>query len=438
MKRIERDPSLSSPRRSGVRRRLTLAVVFGALGISLWASGPVSAQGSGNDDVVDIVAISGLLDGIVASYIEASIDIAERDGSLALVLQVNSTGSVVSDERLVELADRIVSSRVPVSVWVGPSGSKAEGGVAQLAGVATDLALAPKSKLGKLGEQILPEERFGVLFGNANARLRDSTIGFEDAIELGLAREAPTLPFFVLDLDGFESEIDESGAEPVRVPITTVRFAKLGLLDQLMHTVASPAVAYLLFVIGGALLVFELYTAGVGIAGVLGAGSFLLACYGFDVLPARWWAVALLVVAILGYAIDIQAGAPRAWSVIGTTCLVIGSLYLFEGMPISWVTLVAGIGGISLSMVSGMPAMVRTRFGTPTIGREWMIGEMGTARESIDPEGVLVIDDAQWRARTNRATPIAAGESARVVAIKGLWLEVEPDEGGARDYRDRR
>jgi membrane-bound serine protease (ClpP class) len=184
-------------------------------------------------------------------------------------------------------------------------------------------------------------------------------------------------------------------------------------------------------------LVFELYTAGVGIAGVLGAGSFLLACYGFDVLPARWWAVALLVVSILGYAIDIQAGAPRVWSVIASVCLIAGSLYLFEGMPISWVTLVAGIGGVSLSMVSGMPAMVRTRFGTPTIGREWMIGQMGTARESIDPEGVVVISDAQWRARTNRATPIAAGEPARVVAIEGLWLEVEPESGGAKDYRDR-
>ena len=113
------------------------------------------------------------------------------------------------------------------------------------------------------------------------------------------------------------------------------------------------------------------------------------------------------------------------------------AIYLFDGMPLSWVTLVAGIGGVSLSMVSGMPAMVRTRFGTPTIGREWMIGQMGTARESIDPEGVVVISDAQWRARTNRATPIAAGEPARVVAIEGLWLEVEPESGGAKDYRDR-
>ena len=41
-------------------------------------------------------------------------------------------------------------------------------------------------------------------------------------------------------------------------------------------------------------------------------------------------------------------------------------------------------------------------------------------------------------ARTNRATPIAAGDPVRVVAIEGLELEVEPEEGGARDYRDRK
>ena len=64
------------------------------------------------------------------------------------------------------------------------------------------------------------------------------------------------------------------------------------------HTVASPPVAYLLFLIGLALLVFEFYTAGVGIAGVVGAGSVILACYGLAALPARGWAVALLVLAM--------------------------------------------------------------------------------------------------------------------------------------------
>ena len=56
---------------------------------------------------------------------------------------------------------------------------------------------------------------------------------------------------------------------------------------------------------------------------------------------------------------------------------------------------------------------------------------------AVDPEGVVVIRGARWRARTNRATPIAAGGTARVVAVEGLVLEVEPEAGGARDYRDR-
>ncbi|MFQ5557361.1 MAG: hypothetical protein ACE5GB_07630, partial [Acidimicrobiales bacterium] len=189
--------------------------------------------------VVDVVQVSGFLDGINAEFIERAITNAEQGGSIALVLQVNSTRSVVSDERLVELAVRITTSAVPVSMWIGPSGSKAEGGVAQLAGVVTDLAVAPGSRLGKLGEQVLPEDRFGVLFGVSHERLVDDTIGFEDAIELGLAREAPVLGLFVSDLEGFVSEIDDSGERPVRRPVTPVRFNKLALADQLLDPPAE-------------------------------------------------------------------------------------------------------------------------------------------------------------------------------------------------------
>ena len=91
----------------------------------------------------------------------------------------------------------------------------------------------------------------------------------------------------MLELPGFETEIDASGDEPLRVPVSRVRFTKLSLLDQFMHVAASPAVAYLLFLVGAGLLVFELYTAGVGIAGGIGAITFLLGCYGLVALPAR-------------------------------------------------------------------------------------------------------------------------------------------------------
>jgi membrane-bound serine protease (ClpP class) len=86
-----------------------------------------------------------------------------------------------------------------------------------------------------------------------------------------------------------------------------------------------------------------------------------------------------------------------------------------------------------LFMVNGMPAMVRTRFSTPTIGRQSMIGELGIAVSGVDPDGTVKVHGAPWRARTNRATPIPEGEIIRVVAIDGLLLEVEPEVGGARD-----
>jgi membrane-bound serine protease (ClpP class) len=181
-----------------------------------------------------------------------------------------------------------------------------------------------------------------------------------------------------------------------------------------------------LFAIGLALIIFELYTAGVGIAGLVGAGSLVLGAYGLAELPTRPGAIALLLLAAFGYAVDVQTGVPRLWTGVATVAFVIGSLTLYDGLAMSWVTLLVGILGMTLAMVGGMPAMVRSRFSTPTIGREWMVGEAGTAVGRIAPDGVVTVHDARWRAHTNRATPVEPGEAVRVVAIDGLVLEVEP------------
>ncbi len=428
-------PRIRGTRREGAARRLIRVAASGAVAVgALLALGSNAAGASGSLDetaaassgVLDVVEVSGFLDPIMADFIERSIEQASAKGSLGLVLQVNSPRAIVDDERLVELAARIRSSDVPVHMWVGPSGAVATGAVGQLAGVVSDLAVAPGSELGDLGPLILPAEHLAEPFADAYPAMQDRTVSSAETIDLGLAREAPTLGFFVIDLPGFETEIDATGDEPVRVPVSPVRFAKLSLVDQFMHTAASPALAYLLFLAGTGLLVFELYTAGVGIAGGLGALSFLLGCYGLAALPARGWAVGLLLLAMFGYGVDIQTGVPRVWTVIATACLTVGSLTLFDGVSLSWVTLLAGIVGVTAGMVTGMPAMVRTRYGTPTIGREWMIGALGLARDPVDPEGVVVIDGAPWRARTQRATPIAEGDPIRVMALEGLVLTVEP------------
>jgi membrane-bound serine protease (ClpP class) len=259
-------------------------------------------------------------------------------------------------------------------------------------------------------------------------------VGAARAVELGLAdNDDATILEFVAGLDGFETEL----VNGERQPVTPVQFGSPDVVAQLMHTVASPAVAYLLFVIDLSLLLFELFTAGVGVAGLVGAGCLILGCYGLAVLPTRPLGVALLLLAMFGYGVDIQTGVPRVWTGIATVSFCLGSVLLYDGVSVSWITLLVAFVGVTLAMASGMPTMIRSRFSTPTIGRDWMIGELGTARTDIAPDGVVTLRDAPWRARTNRATPIREREAVRVVAIEGLVLEVEPEEGGARDYRER-
>ena len=146
-------------------------------------------------------------------------------------------------------------------------------------------------------------------------------------------------------------------------------------------------------------------------AGVVGAGSLVLALLRPGRAPDPTVSAGLLVLGIFGFAIDVQAGVPRTWTVIGTSPLA-GRLVpaLTTGMSCPGGPSSLVVGGVALFMVAGMPAMVRARFSTPTIGRESMIGEMGAATADVDPEGTVTVRGALWRARTNRATPIAAGE----------------------------
>jgi membrane-bound serine protease (ClpP class) len=147
------------------------------------------------------------------------------------------------------------------------------------------------------------------------------------------------------------------------------------------------------------------------------------------VLPTRPGSVALVAVGVAGFSIDVQAGAPRTWSVIGAAALVAGSVRLVAGHPVAWFEIVLVVAGVGLFMVAGLPTLLRSRFSTPTIGRESMIGELGAATADVDPEGTVRVRGA----RTHRATPIAAGEAVRVVAVDGLLLEVEPERGRTGD-----
>ena len=419
-----------------------VALMIGVIGFAVNAmTGPVSAETSTTiinegspDGFVAVVKVSGLLDPLMVDFIRSSIDDANSEGALALVLQTDSNGVVVDDATFEALLNAMLASPVPIDVWVGPSGSHLTGLPAQLVGAADQVGMAPGSRLGDAGQPVVSG-----LDSKRLAPITDKTVNAQEAADLGVTTlAAPTIGDFLVNLPGVATrEVTADNGETRREPLTQVRFGQLSLVSNLMHTVASPAVAYLLITVGLALIIFELFTAGVGVAGVVGAGAFILSGYGMWVLPTNWWAFVLLGLSIFAFAIDVQTGVPRVWTGIGIVLFVVFSFTVFDGMSMSWITLLVAVLGMALTFLAGMPSMVRTRFSTPTIGREWMIGEMGRAVTGINPDGVVQIREALWRASTNRSTPIEELDRVRVVSIDGLVLEVEPETGGAKDYRDR-
>jgi membrane-bound serine protease (ClpP class) len=394
------------------------------------------------DSQIRIVKVAGLIDPVVKRYILGQLEEAEANPeSLAVILWVNSHGSILDDDEYLDLATRLRDSPLQVALWVGQTGSTARGGAAELAVVADLIGVTPNSTIGETGPRRLPAE-WGDPFGDSAAELEDGLFSADRAVQEGISagplQNIVNVGSFATELEGFEVfQCNNEEGRLETIPMTSAQLSGLSLVSQLFHTVASPEVAYLFFVLGLALLVFELFTAGVGVAGVLGAVFVALGSYGLATLPTRWWAIALLLLSLVLMAIDIQTNVPRLYTVLGLIYFVLGTWFLYDGVPMSRVTAGAGIIGAVLYAYSGMPSMVRTRFSTPTIGRKWMIGEMGEALTDVDPEGTVQIRDVSWRAITNRATPVEKGGSVRVVGIDHLVLEIEPEEGAARDYRER-
>ena len=434
-----------------------LALVIAGPALSLMTGqGASAADNSVKLAPVDVVEVSGLVDSIVAESIENAIVRSQNNGAQAVIFQLNTQGAVVSRDRMTEVLTAISASKIPVAIWVGPSGARAYGLPAQMLAVADVTAMAPGARIGRTGA-MLSVGGSQVTFGAADEKLQAGSLGFLDAREQKVLkfstddRGVPVLRNMLYALDGLKvrsvtldtvsDALDAKGK--VTREATTVRFFKLGLMPRLLHTVASPPSALLLFTIGLALLLFEFFTAGIGIAAFVGAVCLILGCMGIGALSMSGVGLGFLLAAFVAFAIDVQVGVPRVWTGVGLVSYIIGAFTMFRNvdgitMRPGWLSLSVCIISVALSFIVGMPSMVRTRFATPTIGRENLLGTIGVAVGNVNPEGTVLVDGAKWHARTNRATPLADNDQMRVVAIDGITLEVEPLEGAAKDYREAR
>ena len=439
-----------------------MAAVFVALGILLVTIGANPADADvASKNAIDVIQVEGLIDPPNAALIRDSIKAANRDHRQLLVIKFNSGGAVDVDPG--PLVRAVRGSKVPIVAWVGPSGSKARGLAALLALNASVAAVSNGSSIGPILPVRLDRRRQSVFESVESdtpvVKIRDRSMNSDQAVKRGVTDRvcsAPTLGCatigdLLVALDGrtvrtasgtvklHTATVVGKGADRRRQPIGQIHFRKLDLIGQAVHTLTNPTIAYGLLVVGLALIIFEFFTISIGLAGGTGAVALVGSFVGFSHLPVNSWALAIILFAMFGYAVDVQAGRAYSWTVISTVLLIVGSLFLYGGssdLDVYWWAIILMVLSTVAFFTTAMPVAVRSRFSTPTIGRESLIGEVGEAAVDISPDGVVVLRGARWRARTNRATPITRGQTIRVVEVDGLVLEVEPEDGGARDYRE--
>lgn len=440
---------------------LALAASLGAAARPVSAAEPARDEGrrdvrsSGRNGIV-VIQVEGLLDPPNERLVRDSLRDANRRRSSLVVVQLDSPGAL--DVDVDGLVSDIRDSQVPVAVWVGPSGAQAKGAAVLMLQAATVASVAQGATIGPAYPARLDDpgamsrddlrtrlDRLALFGGRRPAgALTDERVG---AVAAGrrsfVDMVKPIIGEVIVSLHGkvvrtptgyvklSTAKVVGEGRSLRRTPNQDVRFRRLDLGGTVVHKLTSPSIGYLLLVAGLLLIVFELYMASIGLAGLAGALALVGAAVGLSHLPVVPWALALVGLSVFGFTVDVQAGRVAAWTLIGAAALVVGSVFLFGGsraLDPPWWELVAVWAGVGLFMRLGMTAALRSRFSSPVIDREALVGAAGVADGAVGADGVVLADGARWRARAQGGRTIPAGRPVRVVAVDGVTVEVTPDE----------
>ena len=435
-------------------RRLALGLFAAAALLSGSGAGAQSTQ------VVDVVELEGVIDPTTAAYLQSRIDGAIDDGAGALVLQLDTPGGL--DLSMRDMVQRMLRSPVPIVVWVGPPGARAASAGVFLTYASHVAAMAPATNLGAahpvdLGGELADDvetkavnDAVALLTEIARERGRDEafaeaaireseSIGAEEAFERGVIEidptEAGSTTALLRALDGVEVET-VAGARALETsgPDVTIRFHEPGLLTRILHAITDPTLAYLLLVLGFWALIFEISQPGIGLAGVAGAVSIVMAFYALAVLPVNIAGLILILLGLAFFTVDVYTAGLGVWTAGGTLALLAGSILLFGGVAPAIAVSPWVIGLVVAASVLffgfAMTVALRARKRTSLTGSEGMIGMLGEARSDLSPEGKAFVKGALWRARALNG-PISSGKAVRVRRVDGLLLIVqeESEEG---------
>ncbi len=436
------------------RLRLALATVMLLAGIAVACAPRIQQQGA-----VHILKADSEVNPVMQRYIDRGIGEAERTNAKAVVIQLDTPGGLsTSMEHIVQ---RIQSSKVPVIVYVSPSGAKAASAGTFITMSAHVAAMAPGTSIGAahpvdasggdiggtLGQKV---ENNAAAYARSIAETRGRNADWaERAVRESVS--APTseavdqhiVDFSATDVndvlrqsEGRSVNVNGSGDVTLTgLPDAPQVHNDMTLFERFLLVLSDPNLAFLLLSLGGLGLLIELVHPGIFFPGVFGAISLILAFFVLGTLPVNWAGVALILLAFLLFALEFYVGGFGALGIGGVVSLIAGGLLLTStsnpDFQVSrWLVISMGL---VIAAFFGMFALavLRARRMPAALGVQTMVGRRAIARSDLDPQGFVFIEGERWRAVAEDG-PVRQGEAVIVTAVKGLTLTVRRRQSEAQ------
>lgn len=437
---------------AGRRRRTPVGQLLAALaaGLTCLAVPATAGEQPLAGPRVLVTEVRTAITPVVADQVQDGLARARRESFAAYVIELDTPGGLVTSMR--EIIEGILTSPVPVLVYVSPDGAHAASAGALITLASHVAVMAPGTSIGAAtpvgleGEEVLDKIVNDVAAqAQALAQLRGRNIDVaEDMVREGRAVRvvraleldvvdavAPSLAAALVAADGLTVTVAPERQVTVRTAGAEVVRYDMGPFRRLLQFLADPNVAFLLLTLGTLGLLYELATPGVGVAGATGAVALLLALFSLSVLPVNVVGVLLLAVAAALFVAELFAPGVAGFAFGGAVVLVLAATFLFddaEGVAVDLAAVLPTAALAGLAAIVAGRLVVRTR-GQPAMagGADLLTGQTLTLH-AVDPDGAIgcVFAVGAWWTTRSVGPPLQQGDQVRVLDRDGLVLLVEP------------
>lgn len=386
---------------------------------------------------------------VTQDYLTSQLSHAADAGYDAAVILLDTPGGLSTSMKTIFEAE--LASKVPVIVYVSPEGARAASAGVWVSEAADVLAMSPTSNIGSStpidssGANISSDLRRKVihdavasLTALAQTHHRNTTwpkkavevasnLTAQQALKMHVIdRISPSLPALLNTLEGYKTK-DAQRPFTLNLAGAHIDYASPGFFTRFLNTIIDPNLISLLFLVGLIGLGFEIFHPGAVIPGVAGAVGMIMALYGFSVLTPSWGGIALILLGIALFVVDLHAPTHGVLTVAGVISLGFGLALLFQNEPAGYhvnTWLIVGIGSaLGLFWAFALSKAMAARRLPVKTGVQGMIGKMGEVRSA----GLVFVDGALWTARAADESPLVPGERVQVDAVNGLVLTVHRD-----------